>query len=184
MATQHARWLGSSFRRTNPLVNDANNPSAAGDGLTNIFRNTRAGTDPTNKDRTIPVVNTISSVTNSGGTYINSAVVLVFNHAMLNPIQIAALQAILAKDTNVNVWRSLQAEARQSSVRRPSPPTVPRSPFQPSQNLAISTTLMAGDGERFPYADWYSDGRGLLRHFHHQLDCGSDSSRDYSRQPV
>ena len=122
---------------TNPLSNDAANPSAAADGLTNL-QEYMGGTDPTNKDRTVPVVNTLSTVTNGAGTFINSAVVLVFNHAMLNPTQIAALQMILAKDTNgvmtvkaggVTVTGSTTFSSDGSQLT-----------FQPAANLAISTT--------------------------------------------
>ena len=122
---------------TNPLVNDASNPSAAADGLTNL-QEYLGGTDPTNKDRTVPVVAILSTVTNTAGTFINSAVVLVFNHAMLNPTQIAALQVILAKDSNgtlavtgggvtVTGTATFSADGTQLT-------------FQPAQNLAISTT--------------------------------------------
>ncbi len=122
---------------TNPLVNDAGNPSVAADGLTNL-QEFLAGTDPTNKDRTVPTVSSLSTVTDSKGTVVNSALVLVFNHAMLNPSQIAALQLILAKDTNgaltvtggggtVNGTATFSSDGTQLT-------------FQPSQNLAISTT--------------------------------------------
>ena len=122
---------------TNPLVNDAGNPSAAADGLTNL-QEYMAGTDPTNKDRTVPVVSSLSTVTDSKGTVVNSALVLIFNHAMLNPSQIAALQLILAKDANgvltvtgggatVNGTATFSSDGTQLT-------------FQPSQNLAISTT--------------------------------------------
>jgi large repetitive protein len=122
---------------TNPLVNDANNPSAAGDGLTNL-QEYMGGTDPTNHDRTIPTVSTLSTVTNTNGTFINSSVVLVFNHAMLNPSQIAALQALLAKDTNGTIaitggGRTVNGTATFSSDGT-------QLTFQPSANLAISTT--------------------------------------------
>ena len=122
---------------TNPLVNDANNPSAAGDGLTNI-QEYLGGTDPTNKDRTVPVVSKLSTVTNSSGTFINSAVVLVFNHAMLNPTQIAALQAILAKDTNGTLTITGGGATVSGTAAFSSDGT--QITFQPSQNLAISTT--------------------------------------------
>jgi len=122
---------------TNPLVNDANSPSAAADGLTNL-QEYLAGTDPTNKDRTVPVVSKLTSVTNSGGTYINSAIVLTFNHAMLNPTQIAALQAILAKDTNGLITVGVGGVNVNGTATFSSDGT--QLTFQPSQNLAISTT--------------------------------------------
>ena len=122
---------------TNPLVNDANSPSAAADGLTNL-QEYLAGTDPTNKDRTVPVVSKLTSVTNSGGTYINSAIVLTFNHAMLNPTQIAALQAILAKDTNGVITVGVGGVNVNGTATFSSDGT--QLTFQPSQNLAISTT--------------------------------------------
>jgi len=123
---------------TNPLVNDAGHASAANDGLTNL-QEYMGGTDPTNKDRTVPAVTTLSSVTNSGGTYINSAVVLVFNHAMLNPTQIAALQAILAKDTNGLVTVKAGGGAAVNGTATFSSDGT-QITFQPAQNLAISTT--------------------------------------------
>ena len=122
---------------TNPLVNDAANPSAAADGLTNI-QEYLGGTDPTNKDRTVPVVNTISTVTNSSGTFINSAVVLVFNHAMLNPTQIAALQAILAKDTNGVMTVTGGGSTVIGTTTFSSDGT--QLTFQPAANLMVSTT--------------------------------------------
>jgi len=122
---------------TNPLVNDAGNLSAANDGLTNL-QEYLGGTDPSNKDRTVPVVTTLSTVTNSGGTYINSAVVLVFNHAMLNPTQIAALQTLLAKDTNGLLTVKAGGVAVNGTATFSSDGT--QITFQPSQNLAVSTT--------------------------------------------
>lgn len=122
---------------TNPLVNDANNPSAAADGLTNI-QEYLGGTDPTNKDRTVPTVTTLSTVTNTNGTYINSAINIVFNHAMLNPTQIAALQAILAKDTNGVLTVTGGGSTVLGTATFSSGGT--QLTFQPSQNLAISTT--------------------------------------------
>ncbi len=122
---------------TNPLVNDANNPSAAGDGLTNI-QEYMGGTDPTNHDRTVPTVSTLSTVTNADGTFINSAINLVFNHAMLNPAQIAALQAILAKDTNGTITVTGGGATVIGTATFSSGGT--QLTFQPSQNLAISTT--------------------------------------------
>ena len=122
---------------TNPLVNDANNPSAAGDGLTNL-QEYMGGTDPTNHDRTIPTVSTLSTVTNTNGTFINSSVVLVFNHAMLNPSQIAALQALLAKDTNGAITVTGGGKTVNGTATFSSDGT--QLTFQPSANLAISTT--------------------------------------------
>ena len=122
---------------TNPLVNDASNPSAAADGLTNL-QEYMGGTDPTNKDRTVPAVNSLSSVTDSKGTVINSALVLVFNHAMLNQTQIAALQALLAKDTNGTLTVTGGGTNVTGTVTFSSDGT--QITFQPGQNLAISTT--------------------------------------------
>ncbi len=122
---------------TNPLVNDAGNPSAAADGLTNL-QEYMAGTDPTNHDRTVPTVSTLSTVTNAKGTYVNSAINLVFNHAMLNPTQIAALQAILAKDTNGTLTVTGGGATVTGTATFSSGGT--QLTFQPSQNLAISTT--------------------------------------------
>jgi large repetitive protein len=122
---------------TNPLVNDAANPSAAGDGLTNL-QEYKGGTDPTNKDRTVPVISTLSTVTGQGGTYINSAVVLMFNHAMLNPAQIAALQAILANDTNGMLTVTGGGATVSGTATLSSDGT--QLTFQPAQNLTISTT--------------------------------------------
>ena len=122
---------------TNPLVNDAGNPSAAADGLTNL-QEYLGGTDPTNKDRTVPTITTLTTVTNTNGTYINSAITLVFNHAMLNPAQIAALQAILAKDTNGTVTITGGGATVLGTATFSSGGT--QLTFQPSQNLAISTT--------------------------------------------
>ena len=122
---------------TNPLVNDAGNPSAAADGLTNL-QEYLAGTDPTNKDRTVPTVSTLTTVTNANGTFINSAINLVFNHAMLNPTQIAALQALLAKDTNGTLVVTGGGATIGGTATFSSGGT--QLTFQPSQNLAISTT--------------------------------------------
>jgi YD repeat-containing protein len=122
---------------TNPLVNDAGNPSAAADGLTNL-QEYMGGTDPTNKDRTIPTVSQVNTVTDTKGTVINSGVVLVFNHAMLNPSQVAALQAILAKDTNGTLAITGGGTTVIGTATFSSDGT--QLTFQPSANLLTSTT--------------------------------------------
>lgn len=122
---------------TNPLVNDANNMSAAMDGLTNI-QEYMAGTAPNSTDRTVPSVSNLTTVTNAQGTYINSAITLVFNHSMLNPTQIASLQAILAKDTNgtLTVTGGGQTVAGTATFTSNGNQLT----FQPAANLAVSTT--------------------------------------------
>ena len=64
--------------------------------------------------------------------------VLVFNHALLNPTQIAALQAILAKDTNGALTVTGGGATANGTATFSSDGT--QITFQPSQNLAISTT--------------------------------------------
>ncbi len=125
---------------TNPLVNDAGVASAAADGLTNL-QEYLGGTDPTNKDRAVPTVSKVTTVTGTGtnsGTYINSALTLVFSHAMLNPTQIAALQAILAKDTNGTVTVTGAGATVNGTATFSSDGT--QLTFQPAQNLLVSTT--------------------------------------------
>ena len=122
---------------TNPLVNDAGTASAAADGLTNL-QEYLGGTDPTNRDRAVPAVSRLNTVTNAAGTYINSAITLVFSHAMLNPAQIAALQAFLAKDTNGVVTVTGGGATVNGSATFSSDGT--QLTFQPAQNLLVSTT--------------------------------------------
>lgn len=123
---------------TNPLVNDAGNPSAAADGLTNL-QEYLGGTDPTNKDRTVPIVSTVNTVNDqTGAAFINSGVSFVFNKPMLNPAQIASLQAILAKDSNGVVTVTGGGGTVAGSVTFSSDGT--QVTFQPAQNLIVSTT--------------------------------------------
>lgn len=115
--------------------------SAANDGETNL-QEYNNGTDPTNSDRTVPSVSSISTVTNTSGTpvgtYINSAITLVFNHAMLSPAQIATLQGILAKVANGTVTVTGGGAAVVGTTTFTSGGT--QLTFQPSKNLAVSTT--------------------------------------------
>ncbi|HEX3742727.1 MAG TPA: Ig-like domain-containing protein [Bryobacteraceae bacterium] len=82
----------------NPLASDANSPTAAGDGHTNLYDYLN-GLDPTNPDRTVPAVTGATPAPGSNTLPTYGTLIATFNTPVMSAAQIAPLLTILAKVT-------------------------------------------------------------------------------------
>ena len=126
------------FYGLNPLdPTDAGKPSKANDGLTNL-QEYQGGTDPTNPDRTVPSVSSVTPANGATNPPINTLLVLVFNKPILNPSQIAARAKLDVNVTGFSVASTGGGQTVGGTATVSSDGT--QLVFDPSVNLAITTT--------------------------------------------